>query len=162
MITTLPDGLLECPERQVDPAWIDYNGHLNMAYYSLLFDNALDHVFDMLGCGEDYVAEGGGSCFVVETHVCFFREVVVNDPLRITFQLLDFDAKRLHYFEQMFHAQKGYLAATSEQMSLHIDMTTRRVAPFPPHIAARIERLAEQQASLARPERAGRSIGIPR
>ncbi len=162
MITTLPDGLLECPERHVDPAWIDYNGHLNMAYYSLLFDNALDHVFDMLGCGEDYVAAGGGSCFVVETHVCFHREVVVNDPLRITFQLLDWDAKRLHYFEQMFHARKGYLAATSEQMSLHVDLTTRRTTPFPPHIAARIQRLAEQQATLARPERAGQGISIRR
>ncbi len=154
-------AVIECPPRSVDPAWIDYNGHLNMAYYSLLFDNGLDHVFDRLGCGADYARSGAGSCFVVETHVSFLGELVVNDPLRITFQLLDADSKRLHYFMEMYHANDGYLAATSEQMSLHVDMATRRSAPFPPDIAARIETLKAQHATLPRPERAGRAIGIP-
>ncbi len=52
--------------------------------------------------------------------------------MRVTFQLLDYDAKRMHYFEQLFHAEEGWVSATSENMSLHVDMTSKKTAPFPP------------------------------
>ena len=64
--------------------------------------------------------------FVIETHVNYQREVVEDDPLRIDLQLLDLDAKRVHYFMRMFHDEKGYLAATSEQLSTHVDLKARR------------------------------------
>ena len=54
-------------------------------------------------------------------HVRYLRELHAGDPVRVTFQLLDFDAKRLHYFEQLFHAEQGWLSATSENMALHVD-----------------------------------------
>ena len=111
-----------CAPRRVERAWIDYNGHMNMAYYNLVFDQALDQVFDELGIGAAYVRDGGGSCFTVEIHVTYVQELKLDDPLRVTFQLLDWDEKRLHFFGEMHHAEYGYLAATSEQMSLHVDM----------------------------------------
>jgi acyl-CoA thioester hydrolase len=151
-----------CPDQRVEPAWIDYNGHMNMAFYNVAFDRALDHVYDLLGIGADYVAEGGGSCFTVEVHVNYLQELLLDDPIRVEFQLLDRDAKRLHYFEHMYHAQQGYLAATSEQLALHVDMTSRRAAPFPADAAARIDALFEVHADLPRPELAGRTIGIRR
>lgn len=153
---------ITCPPQRVDPAWIDYNGHMNMAFYNLLFDRALDHVYDELGIGIDYVRAVGGSCFTAEIHVGYLNELVVDDPVRVTFQLLDWDAKRLHFFEQMYHAKTGELAATSEQLALHVDMAARRAAPFPDAIQARIAALMAAHETLERPEQLGQTIGIRR
>ena len=130
---------------KVEPAWIDYNGHLNMAYYNVLFDRAVDEVFELLGCGADYVKKGF-STFTAEVHVRYLRELHEGDPVRVTFQLLEYDHKRMHYFEQLFHAEEGWVSATSENMSLHVDMTAKKVAPFPPEVVRRL--LADE--SLAR------------
>src|ERR1700721_1773964 len=116
---------------QVEPAWIDYNGHLNMAYYNVLFDRAVDEAYELIGCGADYVTTRGCSTFTAEVHVRYLRELHAGDPVRVTFQLLGYDAKRVHYFEQLFHAEEGWVSATSENMSLHVDMDARRTAPFP-------------------------------
>ena len=146
---------------RVEPGWIDYNGHLNMAYYNVLFDRAVDEVYELLGCGAAYVEQTRHSCFTAEVHVRYLRELHAGDAVRVTFQLLDCDAKRLHYFEQLFHAEQGFLSATSENMTIHIDMTARKTAPFPPDIRARIETLATAHAGLPRPEGIGRKIAMP-
>jgi len=151
-----------CPNQQVESAWIDYNGHMNMAFYNLAFDRALDHVYDRLGIGAEYVRAGGGSCFTAEIHVNYLQELLLDDPIRVTFQLLDWDAKRLHFFEAMYHADEGYLAATSEQLALHVDMTSRRTAPFPGDVQARLAALMQDHAGLERPAQVGRVIGIKR
>ncbi|MEE4361724.1 MAG: thioesterase family protein [Pseudomonadales bacterium] len=152
---------LVCPPRAVDAAWIDYNGHMNMAYYSLAFDNALDHAYDLLGIGEAYVRETGCSHFTLEAHVTYLRELKLGDPMRITWQLLDFDGKRLHFFEEMYHAEDGYLAATSEQISMHVDLEARRSTPFPQAHLARFEAVLAQHRGLPRPAQVGHVIGIP-
>jgi len=159
---SLAPAPIVCPDQKVEPAWIDYNGHMNMAFYNLAFDRALDHVFDQLGIGAVYVRSGGGSCFTAEIHVNYLQEVLLGDPLRVNFQLLDWDAKRLHFFESMYHATEGYLAATSEQLSLHVDMATRRTAPFPDAVQARLAALMAEHAQLPRPAQVGRIIGIQR
>ena len=94
---------------RVEPAWIDYNGHLNMAYYNVLFDRAVDEAYELIGCGLDYVKTRRHSCFTAEVHVRYLRELNAGDPVRVTFQLLGYDHKRLHYFEQLFHAEEGWV-----------------------------------------------------
>jgi len=150
-----------CTDRHVEPAWIDYNGHMNMAYYNLVFDQALDQVFDELGIGAEYVRSGGGSCFTVEIHVSYVQEVKLDDPLRITYQLLDWDEKRLHFFAEMFHAGEGYLAATSEQLSLHVDMRSRKAGPFPTDVQTRIGAMMNAHGQLPTPAQVGHVMGIP-
>ncbi len=150
-----------CTERRVEPAWIDYNGHMNMAYYNVVFDQALDQVFDELGIGAAYVRDGGGSCFTVEIHVTYEQELKLGDPIRVTFQLLDWDEKRLHFFGEMYHAEAGYLAATSEQMSLHVDMATRKAGPLPVYAQGRITLMMLQHRQLATPAQVGHVMKIP-
>ncbi len=147
---------------QVEPAWIDYNGHLNMAYYNVLFDRAVDEVYELLGCGLDYVRNARHSCYTAEVHVRYLRELRAGDRVRVTWQLLDHDAKRLHYFEQLHHADAGWLAATSENMALHVDMAAGKTAPFPEAIAARLAQMKAAHATLPRPEGAGRRIAMTR
>jgi acyl-CoA thioester hydrolase len=144
----------------VEPAWIDHNGHLNMAYYNVLFDRAVDEAFELLGCGYDYVKRGF-STFTAEVHVRYLRELHAGDPVRVTFQLLDYDTKRMHYFEQLFHAAEGWVSATSENMSLHVDMATKKTAAFPPEIAACLARMKASHAMLPVPEAAGRRVAMP-
>src|SRR4249919_2772934 len=146
---------------RVEPAWIDYNGHLNMAYYNVLLDRAVDEVFELLGCGLDYVREHKLSCFTAEAHVRYLRELQAGMPVRVTFQLLDYDSKRMHYFEQLFHASEAWVSATSENMSLHVDMQRKRTAPFPEEVAGCLARMQAAHRCLPRPEAAGRRIGMP-
>lgn len=152
----------ECPPAGVEEAWIDYNGHMNMAFYSLLFDRALDAAYDALGIGEGYLEASGCSHFTLEAHVCYVREVHLGDPLRITWQLLDVDHKRLHFFEEMYHAEEGWLAATSEQLAIHVDMDARRSAPFSAELQERFAAVMARHGALPTPERAGKRIAIAR
>ena len=146
---------------RVEPAWIDYNGHLNMAYYNVLFDRAVDEAYELLDCGAAYVERQRHSCFTAEAHVRYLRELHVGDPVRVTFQLLGFDVKRMHYFEQLFHAEQGWLSATSENMALHVDMTAQKTAAFPPAVTARLDRMRAAHAHLPIPDGVGRRIAMP-
>ena len=85
-----------------------------------------------------------------------------GDKVRITTQILDHDAKRVHYVQQMFHAEEGYLACVTENMVLHVSMETRRSAPFPADVQARIDEMAAAHKGLAIPPQVGHRIGIPR
>src|SRR5258708_10765660 len=96
---------------RVEPAWIDYNGHLNMAYHNVLFDRAVDEVLELLGCGSDYVKSRRQSCFTAEGQVRYLRELHAADPVRVTFQLLDYDANWLHVFGQLVHSAASWPAA---------------------------------------------------
>src|SRR5437870_2303580 len=72
---------------RVEPGWIDYNGHLNMAYYNVLFDRAVDEAYELLGIGQAYVKHRRHSCFTAEVHVRYLRELSAGDRVRATFQL---------------------------------------------------------------------------
>ena len=147
---------------RVEPAWIDYNGHLNMAYYNVLFDRAVDEVYELIGCGVAYVEQSRHSCYTAEVHLRYLRELHAGDLVRVTFQLLDYDAKRLHYFEELHHAEEGWLSATSENMALHVDMKAGKTAAFPKATAARLARMKAVHSGLALPDAAGRRIEMRR
>ena len=146
---------------RVEPAWIDYNGHLNMAYYNVLFDRCVDEAYELLGVGADYLSTHKHSTFTAEVHVRYLRETHENEPVRVTFQLLDYDEKRIHYFQRLFHATEGWMSATSENMTLHVDMAAKKVAPFPEKVRRTLARMKAEHGRLPRPEAAGRSIAMP-
>ena len=148
--------------QQVEPQWADYNGHLNMAYYHVLFDRAGDEAFSAMGLGPNYVKERNATFFTVEAHVTYLRELLIGDEVRVETQILDHDAKRVHYVQSMFHARDGYLACLSEIMVVHVSLETRRTAPFPPDVLSRIAEMAEAHKGLPVPAQVGHKIGIPR
>ena len=155
------DAPVIAPARGLDPAWLDYNGHLNMAYYNVLFDQGADPLFEMIGSGPDYLAARNLSFFNVEAHVCYVRELKPDAMVSTGTQILDFDAKRIQLFQELRHVE-GWLSATCETLILHIDMSGPRAVEMPEDILANVSGMAEVHKSLPRPDRAGRSIGIPR
>jgi acyl-CoA thioester hydrolase len=146
---------------QIEPQWIDYNGHLNMAYYNVMMDRAIDQMWLHLGIGPEYMKERHGSTFTAECHVRYLREIHLGDPVQISVYLLAADEKRIHTFEELRHATEGWLSATSENMTIHIDMKARKTAPFPPDIRARVEAVAKAHAAVPRPEGIGRKVAMP-
>ena len=153
---------LELHSEPVLPEWIDYNGHMNVAYYVLAFDHATDAFLDYIGLDHDYKAKANVTTFVADMNVTYIQEVMQGDPLRFTTRVFEFDAKKIHYFHSMYHAEKGYLAATNELISLHIDLASRRVGPMGPDILSCVAAVMESHASLPLPPGAGRVLGIRR
>ena len=140
----------------------DLNGHMNVAYFVLVFDHATDTFFDHVGLDESYRAETNNSVFVVEAHVTYDQEVLEGAALRVTTQILDIDDKRLHLFHRMYAGESDDLLATNELMILHMDMDIRRSAPFPKKALTYFQRLAKEHQALGRPGQSGREIGIRR
>ena len=156
------DAPLVLHREAVRQDWIDYNDHMNVAYYVLAFDHATDAFFDYIGLDDAYREETGGSTFAAEAHVTYKREVTAGDPLSFTTQILDYDSKRLHFMHHMYHEEEGFLAATSEWLSLHVDLSARRVCAMAPEILSRVAAIAAAHSRLPIPPEAGRVITVPK
>jgi acyl-CoA thioester hydrolase len=148
-------------EAVVRPEWIDSNGHLNLAYYVVVFDLATDALYAALGIGDAYREASGNSCFTAETHTLYEREVHLGDRLLVKAWLLGADTKRLHYFHEMFHVDSGERSAVQELMALHIDMRVRRVTPYPAAVHAALQDSVRTYAPATPPKGAGRRIALP-
>ncbi|MGZ5840637.1 MAG: thioesterase family protein [Xanthobacteraceae bacterium] len=146
---------------RIEPQWIDYNGHLNVAYYNVLFDRAVDELYELLGLGPAYLDKHKHSTMVAETHVRYLRELKETDPVRIAIQLINYDAKRIQLFEQLLHADEGWLSATCETMTLHVDMTAKKVAPFTAPVMQALATMKAAHVQLPPPEGAGRRVAMP-
>jgi acyl-CoA thioester hydrolase len=156
------DAPFEAPITDIKPEWIDYNGHLNMAYYLVLFDHCVDHAFEALGLGPEYAQTHGSSFYTLEIHVNYLNELHLDAPVRTTLQMLDYDAKRTHYFEHMYNARDGFLAATMECVCMHVNLNTKKAEPFPDHVIERVRAMYEAHKGLETPAQVGRVMGIPR
>ncbi len=153
------------PVQTIEPQWIDFNGHLNMAYYNVLFDRGMDHFFDNWGLGEAYRERTGSTTYSAEAHVKYLRELHLEDRVQVRLRLLDHDAKRIHTFAWLHHATDGWVAATCEVMTLHVDQKAPggpKVAPMPDAILNALKATAEAEASLGPVEEAGRPMAIRR
>lgn len=145
----------------VEPNWVDYNGHLNSAYYGLLFDRAVDEAVFLVGLGPHYVERRAASFFTAESHLRFLRELRAGQEVRVALRLVNYDDKRMHLFEELHHARDGWTAATCEQIALHVDMATRRVTPFPDDVLERLALMKAAHGALPAPEGLGRPVNMP-
>lgn len=146
---------------QVRPEWIDINGHMNLAYYSVLFDYATDMLFDAIGIGQTYKRATNYGTFVAETHNIFAQELLVGEEVRVASQIIGADTKRLHLAHEMFRLVDARRAAMQELMFLSIDLSHRRVAPFPSLVQQRVAAAAAAHAHLPAPDWTGRHLAMP-
>ncbi len=154
---------LELHRETVLPEWIDYNGHMNVAYYTMAFDNAVDEILEeRLGVGESFVREGRMGPMALQTQIHYLGELVEGTGFACDFQLLDADPKRIHFFVTMINLETGETAATYESLTMNVDLEARRSAPYPDWAQDRIERLRAFHATLPRPPLAGNPLGIRR
>ncbi len=160
---TFPSEPIITPVRSVEQGWIDYNGHMNVAYYSLAFDQSLDHVLEFtLDVGPSFVAEHGHGPYVVQNHIHYLSELLEGDRFFVRFLLVDADNKRVHCFLEMVRESSSEVVATSEQLLVNVDLETRRSASYPRDRQDRIRALLEAHSVLPHPERLGARLGIRR
>ena len=144
------------------PEWIDHNGHMNVAFYVLAFDVVTDAVYETWGLGYDYPERENMSIFTLGMNVDYRHEVFEGDPLRVTTQLVDMDAKRIHYFHTMYHGESGALVATNECLCMNVDLETRRSTPFPPSVMNVLQPVFDSHSQIGQPEGFGRTLQIRR
>jgi acyl-CoA thioester hydrolase len=156
----MEEAPLELYRTAVEPGWIDYNGHMNLAYYVLVFDRGTDALLDRLGLGADYRRETGSTLYVVEAHLTYDREVKEGEEVVVSTRLLGADEKRLHLIHVMRRAD-GALAATNELLFLHVDAAPR-AASIPEAGRSAIAALVDEHARLPVPKQAGRRIALRR
>ena len=144
----------------VRPEWGDYNGHMNVAFYVLVFDHATDAALDRLMVGEDYRRQSGCSVFVGEMHVTYRQEVLEGDDLTVATRLLASDDRRLVLFHEMSCPRFATPVAGNEVLCVHVDLGTRRAAPWPATATDSLARALALQARLPPPKQAGRSIRL--
>jgi len=142
----------------VKPEWIDYNGHMNVGYYHIAFDAAVEPFFHWLGLTPEYRKANHCSTFAHEAHLNFLQEVNEGDKIRFETRLLDFDQKRIHFFQEMFHESENYIAASHESISSYMDMRTRKTAPLPADITKRLQQIKEAHSTLDKPWQVGNVI----
>lgn len=148
-------------QEPIQEAWVDYNGHMNIAYHTLIFFNAVDQFYEMIGLGRPYKEAKAMTTFAVESHIVYQREVKLGDEVKVSIQLLGFDEKRLHYFCTMQHATEGYSISTQELLVLHVDLSTKKVTPFSEDPMEKMAELWEAHKDLPIPPQICSKMKIP-
>ncbi len=144
---------------ELQPDWIDYNGHLNMAYYNVLMDRGVDEAFVVMGFGPDYATQRRHTTYTGDFRIRYMRELHLGAKVRVGFQLLDSDDKKFHFAQWLYH-EDGWLSATGEGVALHIDMSGPRVAPYPPDVAAKVQAMLDAHRALPVPDFVGLPMGL--
>ncbi|MEZ4605732.1 MAG: thioesterase family protein [Deinococcales bacterium] len=148
---------------KVKEEWLDANGHMNMGYYLVAFDMyGTDLFFEELGIGLSYIKRTQKTTFTLAANIDYLREAFAGEELLIRTQILDWDYKRLHYFHEMSHAEKAYLIATNECLTMHMNLQTRKSEAFAKDFQQKLAQIAAEHAKRPTPEQAYRKMGIRR
>ncbi len=161
MTGTLPTPFAQYTEI-VSPETVDYNGHMNIGYYLLSFENAARALFTYLDLSEQYRARTNRALFAMEAHLTFEEEVHEADALRFESQILGATDKALNAIHVMYRNNGSKPAATNEVLYLHVNLNSRRSEAFPPLVKARLQNLVHAHSALPRPRQAGRAIRLGR
>jgi acyl-CoA thioester hydrolase len=132
---------------EVQPDWVDEDGALLPAYHVVIFDHAVDLLFDTIGIGWAYRRASNFGTFAVETHTTHRLPVSAGEQVTVLSYILAIDEKRLHHWHAMFKPGEGDAVSTMEQMTVHVDLEARRTAPWPRAIIARARALMAEQRS---------------
>jgi acyl-CoA thioester hydrolase len=131
--------------------WIDYNGHLRDAYYSLIFSLATDALMDRVGLDEAYRTRTRCTLYTLEMHIHFLHEVMKTDVVDLSLRILGTDHKRIHAALDMRCARYPDPVATAELMLLHVHQGDEpKAQSFPPEVIAALAKIAEEQPAAAK------------
>ena len=160
MTKATPKNGIVITEATVQPEWLDYNDHMNVAYYIAVFDTGIDDLKAVYGITGTYIEVQKRSTVALEAHITYQNEASIGEKLRVETRIIDFDAKRTHLYQEMY--RDATLLATQETLSISFDLNARKSCEFEPRIAENIAALYEAQRELERPEWVGRAVGIRR
>lgn len=144
----------------VSSDWIDFNGHLNVAYYHLIFDLSAKPFFTWLGFTTEIREQHKCSMFALESHLTFLSEVKVHTKVRVESRLLEVHPKRFHFYQEMFIEDTNTLAASHESLGIVMNMETRKSAPMPDSIYERATKIQQAHSALDKPWQIGHVMSV--
>jgi acyl-CoA thioester hydrolase len=142
------EGLPITYRQEIPEHYRDEMGHMNVMWYTHLFSQSFDLFADAWGFNEAYCRANLAGSFALETHVRYLNEVHIGKHVTVRSRALGRSAKRFHFMHFMTIDESGLIAAYQEHVAGHIDMRIRRMAPFPPELAERFDKLVEAQNQL--------------
>jgi acyl-CoA thioester hydrolase len=147
----------------VKPEWIDYNGHMNVSYYTMAFDKALDEFLKRnFGMNEEYIARNRQGPFALQSNYVYLAELRSGEEYDVSTRILDYDHKRIHLFSSMWKIQDRILSATCESLSIFVDHQTRKSTPYPVDIYQKIKVIHQSTRNEPIPAQVNQTIGIRR
>jgi acyl-CoA thioester hydrolase len=135
--------------KEIPENYRDEMGHMNVMWYTNPFSQAFNKFGGLWGFDWASWKERQIGSFVLEAHIRYLREVKVGQRVTLRSRALGRTAKRFHYMHFMVNDDTGMLAATCEQISAHIDMKIRRMAPLAAELGERFDALVAEQNKLA-------------
>ena len=146
--------------KKVLPEWIDYNGHMNVAYYTLAFDDALDDFLDKIGIGEDYVTEFQNGPYALQANYHYLDELMVNEEFRVRIFLVGITEKCFHAAMEMFNENSGVVSAVCEQITMNVDLTLRKSNKYPDWVREKCDLMIKSQKGKPLPSQIGKSLAL--
>ena len=150
-------------QQKVLPEWIDYNGHMNVAYYTLAFDKSLDFFFeDVLGIGPTYVSKMSKGPFALKASYHYFSELLVGEEFYVDLSVVDFDSKKVHICGEMKKCISDELSAVFETVLMNVDLKKRKSIEYPKNVLEIFEHLKSSLKTETLPDILGKSISLSR
>ena len=149
------------PEKKVIKDWIDYNGHMNVAFYTLAFDKSLD-VFleDILCIGETHALQNKQGPFVLQAHYHYLNEMSLDEKFNIRLLVVDCDEKRMHLCLDMFSQKKNKVIAVAEKVLINVNLNIRKIEHYPSWAYKRLIKLKDTHKNAQFPNVLGKQITL--
>ena len=149
------------PEQEVLNEWLDYNGHMNVAYYTLAFDKSLDiFLEDLLGIGESHAYKNNQGPFVVQAHYHYLNEMRLNEKFHVRLFVVDCDKNKMHLCMEIYSLFQEKVIAVVEQVLINVNLKLRKSEPYPPWAFEKLIKLKKTHKNASLPSAFGKSIGL--
>ena len=147
----------------VKPEWIDYNGHMNVSYYTMAFDHALDEFLRKnFGMNDEYIARNRHGPFALQSNYFYLAELKKGEEFEVSTRILDYDHKRIHLFSSMWRSRDWLLSATCESLSIFVDHHSRKSTSYPDDTYQKIKMVHHCTENEPVPAQVNQPIGIRR
>jgi len=144
------------------PEWVDYNGHMNDAAYAIPFSRAIDAIMAIVGLDEAGRVATNHTIFTLAMQMRYHHEVKQGEPLKVSGQIIEMDAKRIRLYQWLRHGVDDTLLATCEQLLASVDQSGPKIAAFPESVGEKLRVIAAEHAILPIPDDAGQGIALKR
>ncbi len=149
------------PEQEVLKEWLDYNGHMNVAYYTLAFDKSLDiFLEDLLGIGESHAYENNQGPFVVQAHYHYLNEMRLNEKFNVRLFVIDCDKNKMHLCLEIYSLLQKKVISVVEQVLINVNLKLRKSEPYPLWAFERLLELKNTHKNASLSSVFGKSIGL--
>ena len=152
---------VKLPKKRVLKSWIDYNGHMNVAFYTMAIDKSLDIFLEKtLGLGETHAKLNGQGPFVVQANFHYLNEMKYNDSFFVQASLIDYDLKKMHLCLEIISQKDDMIMAISEQLMLNVNLLKRKTEVYPDWALKRLKLMKNNHKNIKLPQNLGRKILI--